>query len=500
MSAATDQLPPHDDQAEAGALACVMISPIGEGAALLDQLDGSDFYDIRHREIYTALAFLRKAGKPLDVVALAQRLRDTAKTEDAGGTLYIATLPDQTPSEANFPSFLDTVRDRATRRATVRDAVELAGLALDPRISEKTLLGARRRIGEVLYHPLDHEGVQTQSDPWLALVEDGADMQVRELPPVVEIVQGIVAEHSKLALVSSAKCFKTWVTIYLALAISHKADFLGRPTVRRRVLYVNLELKPQTFVRRLQAIAGRLGITIDRDWFSHLSLRGKMAGLSVHEVVSRIITVARARGVEVYVIDPVFKLNVEGEENSSRDQTVFFNELDRITTEGNATLILNDHSGKGNQSEKDPLDVIRGSSAKGGDLDAAMVLRKHDVEGCFRVDLVHRELAPVPPFVIGWNYPVMELRSDLDPEAMKKPKAGRKASHDPVKLLSKISDTSPQNPISISEWARRTGIRRQNFDTYLPEMRSKGWIMTAGEGFNARQYITAKGQKVLETA
>lgn len=87
--------------------------------------------------------------------------------------------------------------------------------------------------------------------------------------------------------------------------------------------------------------------------------------------------------------DPLFKLNIAGEENSTRDQTVFFLELDRLTTEAGCTAILNDHSGKGNQSEKDPLDVIRGSSAKGGDLDAAMVLRKHEVEHCFRVDMVH---------------------------------------------------------------------------------------------------------------
>ncbi len=83
-------------------------------------------------------------------------------------------------------------------------------------------------------------------------------------------------------------------------------------------------------------------------------------------------------------------------------------------TDLQCTAIFNDHSGKGNQSEKDPLDVIRGSSAKGGDLDAAMVLRKHDVDGCFRVDLVHRELAPVAPFCIGWNFPLMELRPDLN--------------------------------------------------------------------------------------
>lgn len=335
---------------------------------------------------------------------------------------------------------------------------------------------------------------QPASDPWLELVEDGAELQSRKLPPLVQIAEGILAELSKLSVVSSAKCYKTWLTIHLALCISHGIEFLGRATTRRRVLYVNLELKQQTFTRRLQAIAEAIEITIDPKWFSHLSLRGKLAGLTVHEIVSRILAVARALQAGVIVIDPLFKLNIEGEENSSRDQTVFCNELDRITTEGKCTAIFNDHSGKGNQSEKDPLDVIRGSSAKGGDLDAAMVLRKHEIPECFRVDLIHRELPPVEPFCIGWRYPLMELRPDLSPDAMKKAKAGRRRAHDPEALCAAIAEhNSPENPISISAWAKAAGITRSTLADYLPGLRAKGWIATTGEGSNARQYLLEKG-------
>ena len=337
---------------------------------------------------------------------------------------------------------------------------------------------------------------ETKPMVWLDLVEDGADLQARDVPAVVQIVEGILPEHCKLSIVSSAKCFKSWTTIYMSLAISHGIDFLGRATIRRRVLYVNLELKQDTFTRRLQPIAKALGIKIEREWFHHMPMRGKLAGLTVSEIITRIIKVATHLKADIVVVDPLFKLNIEGEENSSRDQTVFCNELDRLTTEAKCTAIFNDHSGKGNQSEKDPLDVIRGSSAKGGDLDAAMVLRKHEVEGCFRVDMVHRELAPVEPFVIGWDFPLMSLRADLSPDAMKKLKGGRPAKHSPEKLLSAIVDTTAGNPISISAWATMLEINRQTLQDYLPELRIKGWISTAGEGNNARQYITPKGRQV----
>jgi hypothetical protein len=345
-------------------------------------------------------------------------------------------------------------------------------------------------------HPLKESG--RKPNPWLELLADGADIQKKQLPPLVEIVKGIVGQHSKLAIVSSAKCFKSWLSIDLALAVSHGLKFLDRVTVRSRVLYVNLELKPDTFERRVQAIAKALKIEIEEAWFQHLPLRGHMAELSVHEIIDRIVEIAKKVQAEVIVIDPVFKLNVEGEENSSRDQTLLFNEIDRLTTEGKCTVVLNDHAGKGNQSEKDPLDVIRGSSAKGGDLDAAMVLRKHDVRDCFRVDLVHRELPPVEPFVLGWNYPLMQLRPDLSPDQMKKAKGGREREYDPLDLPEVIKKTTAKRPISISAWAAAAGVKRPTLVNYLSGMRSKGWIATVGEGNTARQHITKQGREILK--
>lgn len=333
---------------------------------------------------------------------------------------------------------------------------------------------------------------------WLSLVEDGADIAAKELPPLVQIVEGIVCEQSKLVICSGAKAFKTWLTIAMALCIAHGIPFLGRETARRRVLYCNLELKPSTFDRRVQAIAKALNITVDKSWFHHLPLRGRMARMSLPQIIDRIIDVSGGLQAGVIVVDPLFKLNIEGEENSTRDQTVFFLELDRLTTEAKCTAILNDHSGKGNQSEKDPLDVIRGSSAKGGDLDAAMVLRNHEVKHCFRVDMVHRELPPVEPFVLGWKYPVMELRTGLDPDAMKKAKGGRGRKHDPRKICAAIINATPESPISIAKWAKAAKIPRPTLVGYMDDLRAKGWIRTVGEGSAARQCLTERGREAAQ--
>jgi len=92
----------------------------------------------------------------------------------------------------------------------------------------------------------------------------------------------------------------------------------------------------------------------------------------------------------------------------------------------------------------------------------------------------------------------MELRPDLDPDAMKKAKGGHGKKHDPVKLLSAIYESTKEKPVSVSGWADTAGISRQTLQGYLPGIRSKDWIKTTGDGNTARQYITDKGREAVE--
>src|SRR5215469_5661305 len=80
-------------------------------------------------------------------------------------------------------------------------------------------------------------------DPWWKMISEGIAIEVAPIPDVVEIVEGIVGEQSKLVIGSGSKSFKTWLTIDLALCISAGIPFLGRFAVPepRKVLYCNLE-------------------------------------------------------------------------------------------------------------------------------------------------------------------------------------------------------------------------------------------------------------------
>lgn len=355
-----------------------------------------------------------------------------------------------------------------------------------------------RGEAEYLAHTNGDSTPVIAEDQWRPLITDAADIVERQIPPVVEIVKSLVCAQSKLVIGSGSKSYKTWLTLDMAFSISHGQKFLGLDTTRLKVLYVNLELKPDTFERRLQAVARAKGVIVEPGWFFHLPLRGKLSVQLLQVTISRLIKFCQDMKIGAAVLDPVVMLNTMGDENSSRDQVVLMNEIDRLTTEANCTVLLNDHFGKGNQSEKDPLDAIRGSSAKGGAIDAAMILRRHDVEDCFRVDVIHRELPPVEPFVIGWKYPLMELRHDLNPEEMKKVKGGRPKDFSPQELLVPIRDTTPDSSITITAWSKLLGISRNTLSGYLPELRQRDYIRTAGEGTASRQFITETGKIYLE--
>ncbi len=124
--------PPFDAEAEAGALACVICGN-GEAERMLNQLEESDLHEIKHKTIFRALLFLQEDGAPLNIVTLDQYLKDYFLADDAGGREYVSSLPDRTPSPANFPTYLATVRDRAARRRQIADADKAKRAALDLR-------------------------------------------------------------------------------------------------------------------------------------------------------------------------------------------------------------------------------------------------------------------------------------------------------------------------------------------------------------------------------
>jgi len=119
------RLPPYSDEAEKGVLGSVL-----QDAAILDlcienQLSSESFYVPANRIVYEALLEMSEKRRPIDVLTVADKLRETGRIEKIGGDLYVHRLIDSTPTTAHAGFYIETVRQKHILRRIIgcaRDA------------------------------------------------------------------------------------------------------------------------------------------------------------------------------------------------------------------------------------------------------------------------------------------------------------------------------------------------------------------------------------------
>jgi hypothetical protein len=326
-------------------------------------------------------------------------------------------------------------------------------------------------------------------------VIDAVDFLATPIDSPAEIVEGILHQGSKLVLGGSSKSFKTWNLLDLAISVASGADWLGRRTSQGKVLFLNFEIQPHAWQRRIIAVTRAKGVEIATGQIILWNLRGHAA--DYRQLIPQIIERAIRENFALIVLDPIYKLYGGADENKASDIAALLNALEKLATQTGAAIAFGAHFAKGNASGKESIDRISGSGVFARDPDSLLILTKHEEEDAFSVDAILRNFPPVKPFVVRWIFPLMQRADELDPKRLKKA-GGRNKAHDPKKLLATIISTTPENPISVKAWARAADIPRQTLADYVPEMRKRGWVKTVGEGKTARQCVTVEGKAFID--
>lgn len=329
---AQEQLPPHDAEAEAGALACVLLAD-GDAPRLLEELDAADFYDQRHRAIYATLRRLRADGQPLSAIALIQSLRDRGQLADAGGLDYIAALPDQTPSPANFPTYLQAVKDRATRRCALRDAAELSRLALDTSLPADRLADAARRLAEGHATASNGDKLTLRApDELLGMTFDDSDRILGDR---------LLAKGQSLVIAGAGSIGKSRLLLQLAVATIIGRQFLGFETRGESLRW--LVLQAENSNRRLQADfsalrqwAGPHWAKVNRQLVIH-TLESDADGflsLDNEHTQRRIAAAIRDTGPDIVGFDSLYNFAI-GDLNKDEDMAATLLAISRLSRAGN---------------------------------------------------------------------------------------------------------------------------------------------------------------------
>jgi len=475
----------HLEAIEQGVLGCLLL-----GAPVPPKLQEAAFYDQRHKAIFDAIVLVRAGPTPDDLVLIetGNRLRDKELLEGIGGIAYLATLMDAAPTKHNLEYWLPQLLDLYGRRAIKESFTDfMAGLD-DPATPLATLLNTSRKT-------LDYLASGSNGEHDLPLVDNAAIFLADQsiiLPP--EIIKGVLHQSLKGVIGSSSKARKTWILLDVAISVATGNPWWTWPTERGRVIYINFEI-PRAFIRqRVAALCKRKGIS-DISNLDIWTLRGKSAAL--WQLLPQLISGIQNRNYVLVIIDPIYKGLGGRDENSAGDISQLCNELERIAVETGAAVLFGAHFSKGNQSGKESIDRIGGSGVFTRDADSIITLTKHEEENAFTVDLILRNLPEQPSFVVKWDWPLMLVSDDLDPNDLKQSTGGRSAIYKPVDLLSVIRNSSVENPVSVSSWANSAEIPRTSLIAYLSGFRSKGWIKTVGSASSARQYLTDAGKTFL---
>ena len=96
----TGRIPPSDTESEKAVLAAIMIDNTAFDV-VYDYLDAPDFYMPAHEIIFSAMCSLHNAHKPLDLVVIADWLKENNKLEIAGGAVALAEISDYAATSAN---------------------------------------------------------------------------------------------------------------------------------------------------------------------------------------------------------------------------------------------------------------------------------------------------------------------------------------------------------------------------------------------------------------
>jgi replicative DNA helicase len=164
--------PPHNLEAEQSVLGAILLSDRSLYALVIEEgLRADDFYRERHGLIYDAMLALYNESEPVDVLTVADRLRQSGKLERAGGPAAIDELTGIVPAAGHARRYAQIVRENALLRRLLAASYEVQSGVLERKApprelveqAEKTMLEVARddrqqdfrSIEEVLHEELD---------------------------------------------------------------------------------------------------------------------------------------------------------------------------------------------------------------------------------------------------------------------------------------------------------------------------------------------------------
>jgi cobalamin biosynthesis Co2+ chelatase CbiK len=312
------------------------------------------------------------------------------------------------------------------------------------------------------------EAHKKSQEEWLPRIVNALDFLDEQIPDSKVLISGMLNQGCQMMLAGGSKTFKTWMLLDLAMSIAAGVPWLGFDTAQARVLYVDFELRPKTLQRRILKIKSARNLTWEKPMLEIMPLRGKAA--SYDELIPKILEAVKNKGYGAIILDPIYKIYGNTDENKAGDVARVLNELERLSVESGAAVIFSHHYSKGNQSSKDPIDRASGSGVYGRHGDCMLSVTRHEVENAYVIESTLREFKPLDPIVVKWEDPVMVRDISLNPRKLKTP-----ISKTPTFTAKDLMAAIATESMTCTEWKnsvmKNTGMSTTTFNRLLQSVK-----------------------------
>ena len=300
-----------------------------------------------------------------------------------------------------------------------------------------------------------------------------------------ELIKEVLRVGHKLLISGGSKTGKSMLLIQLALAVASGDVWLDMPCKQGKILYVNLEIDPASFAKRVQEAMEIRGIS-KKDIGNRLhvwNLRGKTMGLD--RLVDKLNLRCKREGYTAVIIDPIYKVMM-GDENKAGDMAHFCNQFDRIAEEMKCSVIYAHHFAKGEQKDKASIDRASGSGVFARDPDAILTVTSIESDcddPAVRVEFTLREFGDKDPINAYYRYPVhvVDTEGKLKYSGIKSAMAEKK-SHDEaleefadaIELGYDLLSEGGKNKVSQPQLVEYMNMERTKFIRWFRESRRRG--------------------------
>jgi hypothetical protein len=296
-------------------------------------------------------------------------------------------------------------------------------------------------------------------------------------PPI--IIEGVLHQGCKMILGGTSKSNKSWSLLDMGLSVATGQPWWGRQCAKLPVIYINFELPVWSIKARMRALrASRLECQGKEKPLHFWNLRGRNCDLTILRPQLEARLAQHQYGL--IILDPAYKVLGNRDENANGEIADLMNEFESLAQASGAALVVAHHFAKGDSTVKNALDRMSGAGAWVRDPDSIMVLTPHEEPDCFTVTSILRNLPQLPEFVVQWDYPLMRVATDLNPEALRRPQSKNKVCSDKEFLDAIITEEGKSHTKIMNQAKNMLEISRSTATRSLKRLVSAGLVINSG--------------------